>query len=637
MAMNSAHWTITRSTGNIRYTGPDHGVDAAASYATVIELHRWLQDFADQAEFSGDDELDIVDNTPSDRSTDNIITLINGFNIDDAASEHLFDGSIIQGTGGSEVIYDGIVNFGNVGVRIGINQNAAMIADDWWNYNVGGTDDTSTDAAFLTDSGASFTTDEFVGFIIKNVTDGSEGIITANTGTTVTAILGGGAEDDWDNGDVYLISQGLNSNAAGGISSRFMIKVRDTGADIDARRLLGQCRTFNRTYAEFNIPATARGNNVFALNDSGDLNNTTVEATVAGWTAITNTEGFRQIDVDNNGSPEDYYSEWNRDVFTINQFTERMKWLTRTGQSTTLYGIVGEVFRGITHEFDIDAPSGTFTAVESVTWAGGTGQMYAIDSVTAGTKMWIQHLTGVLPSDDDVITAPGSGATAVAEFTTGSLTPRTVSTPVFGVSTGSAIIGAYGFGIEAADLVAADLVFDLTNTAIFPPNNVIFEVLALVSGEDYLLVGTNDAGDFDFNQYTLNGVHSSVTQTTITVNEAIESETPSTGTIRVTRADGLISRHPYSDATGFVFTITSADFSGNNGAANANVFNSYLDLLATSSSETFTYVYSGDRTLFIRVRDGGTAGDAEGIKTFETTGIMGAGGGSSTVIRTSDV
>ena len=77
MALNAAHWSIDRATGNIRYIGDDH-TGAAPSYATVIEFHRWLQDLADDPEFTGNDELDIIDNTPSDRATDNLITLING-------------------------------------------------------------------------------------------------------------------------------------------------------------------------------------------------------------------------------------------------------------------------------------------------------------------------------------------------------------------------------------------------------------------------------------------------------------------------------------------------------------------------------------------------------------------------------
>ena len=52
----SSDWTVTRSNGNVRYIGDDHG-GSAPSYATVIEFHRWLQGLADDAVASGDDEL----------------------------------------------------------------------------------------------------------------------------------------------------------------------------------------------------------------------------------------------------------------------------------------------------------------------------------------------------------------------------------------------------------------------------------------------------------------------------------------------------------------------------------------------------------------------------------------------------
>ena len=286
MAIVAADWTVTRSTGVIDYTGADH--NGAATYATVIQFHRWLQDLADDAEFVGssNDELDIVDNTPSDRSTDNIVTLLNGFSITATAAEHLYDGSVIF-NGGAEV-YDGIVNFGNADVQIQIIQNGAVLTDDYWN-----------------EAGA-----------------------------------------------------GLNADATAGISHRFMLLVRTAGADIDGRRLIGTTRTFNNTYAEFKINGTSNGNNVLALVDSDDLNNDTAAATVATWTTIVNeTEGFVALDVDNNTTTEDYYSEWNRDTFTINQFYERMKWLTRDGSASTNYGLNGEVFRGITHELDVDGGS----------------------------------------------------------------------------------------------------------------------------------------------------------------------------------------------------------------------------------------------------------------------------------------
>ena len=66
MAIVATDWTITRSTGVIEYTGGDH--PSSPTYATVIEFHRWLQDLADDAVSSGDDELDITDTDPSARS-----------------------------------------------------------------------------------------------------------------------------------------------------------------------------------------------------------------------------------------------------------------------------------------------------------------------------------------------------------------------------------------------------------------------------------------------------------------------------------------------------------------------------------------------------------------------------------------
>ena len=652
MAIVAADWTIDRATGNIRYVGDDHN-GTAPSYATVIEFHRWLQDLADDAEFTGDDELDIIDQTPSDRSTDNIVTLINGFNINDATSEHLYDGSINQGTVGVDrVEYDGIVNFGNPEVIIQVHQDGAVITDDWWNYSEGGTHTGAADASVLTDSTKSWTTDEWVGYFIYNTTDGSFGLITANTATTITATLQGGTEDDWDNTDAYLIAKGLNSDPVSGISHRFMVKVHDfvgDGGNIDNRRLIGTSRRWGKTYSEFVINATANGNNVLALTDSDDLNNTTAYNTVGTWTTITNTtEGYVLLDVNNDTVNEAYYAEWNRDTFTINQFYERMKYITTDGTSETNYGINGELFRGITHQLDVDGGSGTWGTPEheAISWGtgatAGTGRLLAVDDKTgsATTKIWFQLLTGVVPADNLTITGGTSSATAVADTSTGELISRPISTPFVGQSTGSALIGSYGLSLETADLAATDTVFDLDNTAITPPNNVTFTVSGLVSGEDRVLVTNNNAGDIDFTQMSLNTALTGATETSVDVGTGnIPVDTPASGTIRIERDDGLYSRHPFSayDGTRTTFTITSHDFSTNNASATNDVFVSYIDKLAGAASEAFTTVYNADRTLFIRVRDGGTAGDLEGIKTAETTGVLGTNGGSVTINRISDV
>jgi hypothetical protein len=62
------------------------------------------------------------------------------------------------------------------------------------------------------------------------------------------------------------------------------------------------------------------------------------------------------------------------------------------------------------------------------------------------------------------------------------------------------------------------------------------------------------------------------------------------------------------------------------------VFIGYIDLATALTQEEVSMKYIGDRTMFVRVRDGG----ATPIKTFESTANFSTGGGSATAIRTSD-
>jgi hypothetical protein len=340
--------------------------------------------------------------------------------------------------------------------------------------------------------------------------------------------------------------------------------------------------------------------------------------------------------------------------------------------------------------------------------------MLAINSPTAATKMWIQLLTGAAPTGTDLITAPGSGATVNLNTT---VTPRTTSEVFLGVSTGTALIGAYGVGVETADLTVADKLTDLDNVLNPPPNNVVFTVGGLESGEDRVLVGplgyefafdgeltgpftlgetltfTSPAGTAYLSELrdnaddtgrmkirVLSGVQPtdnstiagggsgatgavagavvpsedprqlklattlvSGTETAVVSVDVIPTDTPSTGFIRIKLNTGVDRLIAYLSYTGSTFTIASTDFSGvltatgGAGETGNSMFISYIDKLAVSATETFTSVYSGaDRSLFVRVRDGGDAGDLIPIKTFESTGTLGSAGGSSTAIRTSD-
>ena len=176
-----------------------------------------------------------------------------------------------------------------------------------------------------------------------------------------------------------------------------------------------------------------------------------------------------------------------------------------------------------------------------------------------------------------------------------------------------------------------DKLFDLTNTQRVPPNNVTFTVYGLVSGEDRVLV-TNDDSGIDTDQMSLNTTLNGASETSVVVN-SIPADTPSSGVLRIVLDTGINRRVTYTSWSGSTFTIPSTDFTDPNDATAGNdVYIGYIDKLAAATSENFTVVYNSDRTLFVRVRDGG----GTPIKTFETTGTLGSAGGSTTAIRTSD-
>jgi hypothetical protein len=626
MAFVAADWSITRNGGalDVRYIGADH--TGAASYATCIELHRALSDFADnEFDTAPDDNLSIIDQTPSDRGgVDTNITLLNGCNIDDASAQHLYDGSITQD--GGATIYDGIQVFGNATV-IQVIQNGARIDDDFWNY--------------------------------------------AN-------------------------HRAATEDTASSTTHRFLIKVRANGVDIDGRRLLGTQRELGTTYTEFFIGGgTNRGNNVLALTANVDNNNQTADGTIATWDTITNvTEGYNLIDIGGVNYP--FYSEWDIGSQSKNDFYERAKWIqTRVGTiggggdtrdlDQVLYGLQGDIFRGVTHSVAIDTPTGTFQEPERVTWGTGVditagsfvigntyrivtagttdytligaadsnvgtiftatgvgtgtgtaetitgwGQLLAIDSVTAGTEMWIQLLAGVAPADNQSIEGVTSGATALVNVT---VTSQTIQLPFIGSSTGAAILGAFGSGIESADLGQNDRPIDLDGVTRTPPNNVTYTVNNTIA-TDYVISANNNAGDFDFTQLATNATYNTAGITSVVMTTAIPTDIPSSGTFRIQLDTGAYRRISYTSFSGSTFTIPSTDFSGSNAAtAGNNAFVTYIDGAAGGTSVAVTYVYASDRTLFTRVRN---ATPGFEIKTFETTALVGSGGGSSTVGRIDD-
>jgi len=578
MAFVAADWTILRSTGGnpyeIDYVGDAHA-GTAPTYTTGIDLHRNLQDFADDAS-DGTEEISIVDQTPSTRGgVDTNITLVNGYHITPTAAEHIYDTSISQTHPSTGVeIYDGIQVFGN-STSIQVIQDGARLTNDFWN----------------------------------------EAKMIAAVEDSVSAT-----------------------------THRFMVLVHTAAADIDGRRLIGTQRVYGTTYTEFSIGGgTNRGNNVLALTANSNLNNTTAQGTIDALT-FTITEGYNSIVV--GAFTDEYYGLWRvQTPDSKNDAYEFAQNMIREGVSATpvtgTFGLDPNIFRGVTHSVALtDLTTGAWVEPESLSWGtgatAGTGQLLAIDNTTSGsaTILYMQLLTGVIPAAN-TITAAGAGSA-----TAGTVTGQVISVPFLGASTGSNIKGAYGFGIHADDLAAGDTLIPLEDVARNAPNNVTFDVIGLniTTTGDYVLVGPDNAGSLQLDQLGSNAIVNTNVSTFV-CDTAIPVDTPASGTVRILNTSGEYISHPYSSYTSATFTITTYDFGAGGGvdvASGANVFVSYIDKVATATTESFNTVFDSTLALRVIVRNGETIGGLAPIVPIDTAGSLGSGGGATTLSRVLD-
>ena len=396
MAINAAEWSVGVN-GDIRH------VTGTETY-TVLELHRWLQDLADNESTTSDDLLDITSDTPSERSTDNIITLNAPYNIDDDAAQYLFAGSITQS--GGDTVYSGLQVLGavnNAATQLMVIQNSQLYP-------------------FTPDPTAPFWGDQ---------------------SNTIT-------------GDF-----GYNGAQASGVLMRCMIKTREFGADINGKRIRVQARHWGDTYDFFNV-TLGQGESVAAIGTTPDAQNDTPVGTVTTYTHVVNsggtanapTGGFQGIDLNNGEGSFDYYSQWTYGADTsgdgLKGIWEYIKELS--GHGSPLIDAQDET------SYDNAGNNGTFTAgtnyaiSDVLTMSDGT--QITVDAVSTGavTQFTIDSSTGdeslkpgdvltmasVLPDtgDESGFTLTVGSANLVAQKTIDSLDGQLFLGVTHGVETG---------------------------------------------------------------------------------------------------------------------------------------------------------------------------------------------------------
>lgn len=116
---------------NIRHT-------SGSTVYSVLDLHQWLQDLADDANSSGDDDVSILTANPSKLDGPRsgikpmLLNLLNGYNIDDTAAQFINFGSIQQD--GTNVLYTGLKSIGSplvAGSPMYVVQNNAKLTKYW--------------------------------------------------------------------------------------------------------------------------------------------------------------------------------------------------------------------------------------------------------------------------------------------------------------------------------------------------------------------------------------------------------------------------------------------------------------------------------------------------------------------------
>lgn len=339
----------------------------------------------------------------------------------------------------------------------------------------------------------------------------------------------------------------LNAVPADNIIIQMLLKTRTAGADVDGKRVRVQAREDGDTYAEFSV-TLGSGYGVAALFTGTDDFYQTGAATIAtydGGSGVVRTEGYSQIDINGDGSNENYICSITKGNRSTNDMYEWGKWTGRRGTSETVFGLSGALFRGITHSVALtDLDSGAWVEPEGISWGtgatAGTGQLLAIDNTTSGsaTIMYIQLLTGVVPNAN-TITSATNGATATA----GTVTAQTINPNSWlGNYTGS-LTGNFGIGVLASDLTNInDSLRALDNTARNPPNNVNLIATGLVAGDTIFAAKTKT------HSTTASGAHS-LGDTTLTLASGIPVDYDTIGRLIVDGEEVTFTSYSGADVT----------------------------------------------------------------------------------------
>lgn len=284
-------------------------------------------------------------------------------------------------------------------------------------------------------------------------------------------------------------------------------------------------------------------------------------------TTITVVFGATTENINNGNGARPYSIRIDPASIAIARLYERMKWNVRRGSTESLQGQDGEEYVGDELQIEYTGMSGSFVEGNEVTQA----------TTNARGVIVADHNDGA--TGDLILKAVRGTFAETGTLTEGGNTAATASTRViapvlaapFGTFAGGKFFGAPGVALTIANLIGADTqafqLVDDEGTVQIPPNTVSMTITNLITG-DTVSVFRRTGTVINKTQFTLAAANDKG-NVVVVVNEAIASDNPPSGKVRLISTSGAEHRYRFASFLTSTFTldaakIATADASGSN-------------------------------------------------------------------------
>ena len=359
--------TTLNNTWNLDYDNQILEYVSGTGTDTVLDLYEWVQE--QLALVGGIDDIEAVD-----PQTPWAIRLKRGWFIKDADTQYLKNGSIatygwdaasfnwgIRKLSLTSVGYTACVA-GDIGKTVtgSVTGDTGMLVD----YDESGS--TKYWWVRVTDTG-----DEFDNASEDYSISGGTGDGTANAVSSTGESLWSCAKTQGDlvvGSTIYACQNGIkltgwwgtgHPNSGDGV----LFRVKEDGNWVDNGFIFTFVRRWGYKFWHWSDNLQAGGYTTFTMLNSADINNATIEATVATWTDVTITFGATMKDIGDGSGAQPYRIVVDGGGRPLSEIYERLKYVCRDGATDALNGVEGQQY--ISYDPDNyaiirEAPFGTY-------------------------------------------------------------------------------------------------------------------------------------------------------------------------------------------------------------------------------------------------------------------------------------